>query len=188
MLREQLWSVSWGTLFRSVRGCAGSQRWGTVWSRGYVLLFNNYSLVQPELRQNNGSTLPHKVVVPSLSCMGQQGREKNCIAWWVWYTLFGDKCSKPFICFRSFALCLCLHFMSACSFSGTILFISTSFGKQKIALLGPFNHDLFHMGCLCSFPSAGNSSCNSQNFCLLAFCSVERSEGLLQTVAKHKLQ
>lgn len=30
MLQEQLWTVSWGTLFRSVHGCSGLQRWGTA--------------------------------------------------------------------------------------------------------------------------------------------------------------
>lgn len=134
MLREQLWSVSWGTLFRSTRGCAGSQRWGIMWSREHVLLLNNYSLGEPVLMQNNDSTFLHKVVVSCLSCMGQQDRERNGAAWWVWCTLFGDKYSKTFICFRSFALCLCISCLPA-HFQALFYLYPRLLGSRKLLYL-----------------------------------------------------
>jgi len=39
---------------------------------------------------------------------------------------------------------------------------------------------------LCNFLGAGNSSYNGQDFCLMAFCCKQRSEGLLRTVAKQQ--
>lgn len=150
MLTKQLWSISSGCTWVLRIAAVKHGFPGIMWPRECVLLLNYYSLGQPELRQNNIMAQTYCTVImfsfPYVSQeLGKQGREKICIAWWVWYTVFGDKYSKTFICFRRLALCLRLYFISACSFSGTVLFISTSFGKQKIALLGPFNHDLFHM-------------------------------------------
>lgn len=154
MLREQLWSVSPGTLSRSVCGCSGCGGGhgfpGITRSRERALLLNYCSSGQPEPRQKNGSTFLHKVAGSSLTHLsreqGQQGRERIDIADVSGTLCVGTNIVKPLFALKDLFSCLHLYFISACSFSGTVLFISTSFGKQKIALLGPFNHDLFHMG------------------------------------------
>lgn len=78
MLREQLWSITWGTLFRmwyvDAQDCSsGAQLPGENvvigTSSAAQLLLSYYSLGQPGLRQNNGSALLHKIIVSSLTDM-----------------------------------------------------------------------------------------------------------------------
>lgn len=63
--------------------CSGGARL-PMWSWEHALLLNYYSLGQPELMENNGSTLLHKVIVSSLTYesweLRQQRRERICIA------------------------------------------------------------------------------------------------------------
>lgn len=57
---------------------------GVIWSWEHALLLNYYTSGQLELRQNNGLTSWHKVIVSKLTYMsqelGQQGKERICIA------------------------------------------------------------------------------------------------------------
>lgn len=84
MLMKQLWSISSGCTWMLRIAAVEHGFPGIMWPQECVLLPNYYSLGQPELRQNNGSDLLHKVIVFSLPYvsqeLGKQGREKICIA------------------------------------------------------------------------------------------------------------
>lgn len=196
MLREQLWSVSPGTLSRSVCGCSGCGGGhgfpGITRSRERALLLNYCSSGQPEPRQKNGSTFLHKVAGSSLTHLsreqGQQGRERIGIADGSGTLCVGTNIVKPLFALKDlFSVCICISFLPA-HFQALFYLYPHLLGSRKLLYLD-LSIMIFSIWVdLCNFPSAGNSSCNSQNFCVMAFCCKERSKGLLQTVAKHSLQ
>lgn len=100
----------------------------------------------------------------------------------------GTNIVKPLFALEDLlSVCICISFLPA-HFQALFYLYPHLLGSRKLLYLD-LSIMIFSIWVdLCNFPSAGNSPCNSQNFCLMAFRCKERSEGLLQTVAKHRLQ
>lgn len=130
-----------------------------MWSQKCALLLNYYCSGQPESRQNNsaqrGCVQPHSLSQEQ----GQQGREGIGIAG-SGTLCVGTGIVKPLFPLKVLlSVCICISFLPA-HFQALFYLYPHLLGRGKLLYLD-LSIMIFSIWVhLCSFPSAGNSSCN----------------------------